>query len=187
MTTNICCGCFVEDDYGTADVSGSGSATDPYLVEQIDPLFNRPVARTTLQIDRTISINTPTAVQWTGVLFDSHEMFKLSDPTRLTVKVDGLYVMGFHIVWAGSGVGAYKLHDFRLNGATVLDSHTRVETGAFSQNHSGSYVWYFSAADYLELVLTSVTANTSILGTPESDSSGLGISSFWMMYLGKKV
>ena len=188
MSDTFCCGCDFESDYGTSVVTGDGSVADPFSIIQVDPLFNRPVVRSTLQIDRSIPNNTPTAVQWTGVLFDSNNMFSLNNDTRLTVQVAGFYLMGYQIVWPGAAVGVYKTMAFRSNGTTTLESSTRLETGAFSQAHNGSYLWYFAANEYVELVLTQVSGGAlTIPGTQELDSAALGVSGMWMTYLGKKV
>lgn len=187
VNTGSCCGCHVEDDYGTSFVSGTGESTDPYSIEQElndAILFKRPVVKTTLQVDRSVPLNTPTAIQWTGVQFDTHNMFSLVNPTRVVIPITGLYLMGYQVVW--NAPGDYKTHEFVLNGTTTLDSHTKLDSGVFNANQTGYYQWYFSENDYVELVLTA-DANKSIIGRLENDAFRRGFSGLWMMYLGKRI
>lgn len=183
MTTqNICCGCILDDDYGTSTVAGDGSETNPYSVRQIDPTFNRPVVRAikTLATSQTITTGVDTAITFNSTIFDSHGMFNVANNTRLTIPIEGLYLLGADIPW--DTTSAFKQIRFRLNGSLFFwtATHIRPVSGAFPNNIQ--YTYTFSVGDYVEVI------------AQHQQGSDLNVVSntaqpcnFWMMYLGKRV
>lgn len=191
MTNSTCCGCHFQSDYGTSIVTGDGSQSDPYSADQVDPLFNRPVVRAHHEYGQDIPHNTATPIDYTGVIFDTHEMFTLDQDTRLTIPIAGIYLIGVHLSWdiAVAGTPFYKQLDIRLNGVTVLDTQTQIYSSLDDADVSMNYVYFFEVDDYIEIVATQTSGSTeNIVGSfqygGEDAARRFGT---WMTYLGKKV
>jgi len=176
-----CCGCHASSDYGTSELTGDGSKESPYSYRQIDPEFIKPIARVVRTANLAIPNNTPTAVSWQASDFLTQvSMFNLVDDTRITLPVDGFYLMGLNSQWAQSS--ARRETYFRLNGITELNRHTAFNSSAVDHIFTHSHVWYFNALDYLEVVaLQTSGGNLNLISSASTPSS------FWVMYLGKKV
>lgn len=191
MTLNsTCCGCHIISDYGTSTITGDGSQATPYSADQVDPLFERPVVRGIHEFAQNIPNNTPTPIEFSGVIFDSHKMYTHSVPTQFTVQVEGLYLIGYTFDWdVASSAAFYKAIDIRLNGTTVLDTQTQIYADLDEKHFSGNYTWFFSVGDYIEIVARHTSGgNENIIGT--SQYIGLDTTrryGAFMMYLGKKV
>lgn len=181
----LCCGCSVESDYGTSIVIGDGSSESPYSVTQVDPLFNRPVVRAVHQQPTSIPNSTPTALSFTGVLFDTHHMFTMTSPTRLTIPIAGLYLMGYHLEWESAAAAYDKKIAFRSNGSATLDEQTQIYTSLNTQKFNGNYLWFFDVNDYVEVVATQTSGVAKAISGYDSITNFK--YGFWMMYMGKKV
>lgn len=175
---STCCGCHLVNDYGTSIVEGDGTDA-PYAVRQTDPLFKRPVARIQRNANQSIPNNTDTALQFDIVNFDTHNMYDGLNNTRLTIPIDGLYLMGADISWAATT--AVKEAAFRLNGVTELDRQSASDplSGTIFWAQNLQYLWFFSQGDYVEVVAFQNSGAPINVGIPRNI--------FWMMYLGKKI
>ena len=177
-----CCGCHLVTDYGTSIVGGDGdSAATPYTVSMIDPEFNRPIVKIRRTAAQTIPNNTATAVTYTATVFDTNGMFDLGNPTRLTIPITGLYLMGLYYEWPVSANTAREVF-FRLNGSMELDRQSLISANAAVPNHQQNHVypWFFSAGDYVETLAFQTSGGDLALGVAT-------FPTFWMTYLGKKV
>jgi hypothetical protein len=60
---------------------------------------------------------TATLLTWNGVRYDTDEYFSTAAPERLTVKVAGIYLIGFvgHISFEASAIAALRLFQILLN------------------------------------------------------------------------
>lgn len=179
MATPVCCGCHLETDYGTSIVSGDGSQESPYSLIQTDPTFNRPLVRVARGgSQQAIPLATPTPVVFFFTDFDTDGMWNSLLPTRLTVQVSGLYLMGFNGAW-GSFANTVRETSFRLNGVSTLDKQSQInnDTVVLSHYYDMTYLWPLVAGDYLEVVAFH----------QNNPSISMNFPQFWMMYLGKAV
>lgn len=181
---STCCGCHLSSDYGTSVVEGAGSKTSPFKVRQVDPLFKRPVVRSnkTVGASQSIPNNTDTILTFQEVEFDSHLMYSYTQPTRLTARVAGFYSIGADVVWAASATN--KEIFFRANGITELNRQTgSSSSGSLVTPQNISYVWFFQPGEFVEVG----AFQTSGAGLNVLADGTAQVSSFWMVYLGKKV
>lgn len=178
--TFFCCGCDLEDDYGTSVVTGEGSAEDPYTVTQIDPEFNRPVVRIGRATSQSIPNNTPTILSFSTEFFDSDSMWDIGAPTRFTIPYTGIYIMNVSFKWAQTT--ANRESGFILNGATELDLKSAQNSNVVAHPLNHTYMWYFTAGDYVEvIVFQNSGAPLNIVADATNPISA------WMMYIGQKV
>lgn len=176
---STCCGCHLEDDYGTSIVSGDGSAGDPYSVIQTDPLFNRPVVSAFRAAAQSIPNNTDTPVEFQNVSFDTDSMWDPLNPSQLVIPVTGLYLMGMGYQWASSVSTPREIY-FRLNGVQELERQSSISANATNYDQAFTYLWFFAQGDFVEAVAFQTSGG----------NLALGVSNFpfmWMTYLGKKV
>jgi hypothetical protein len=187
MASCDCCGCVLDDDYGTSLVSGTGSSGDPFVVEMIDPGWQRPVARVRNSASQLIASSTSvyTAVTFDTEVFDIGSFWDIGNPTRLTAPLDGIYLFGGGVVWAANATGIREL-GYRLNGTTILntyDQSTDAVSGATNTPWmSSEYQWRLGVGDYVELVVRQESG-----GNLNITADGQNASVFWMMYAGRVV
>lgn len=173
-----CCGCHLASDYGTSILTGDGSSVSPFEYSQVDPTFERPVARVIRATNQTIPNNAPTAISFSTVDFDSHTMFSLVNPTRLTATLPGFYLMGAGLHWAQTALQRETF--FRMNGTLELDRQSQFNTTVQTHHYSLGYLWYFAPGDYVEVVTFQLSGGNLDL------VAGAQNLNFWMTYLGRK-
>lgn len=183
INQDACCGCLFEADYGTSILEGDGTHADPISFSQVDPEFERPVARVERVTAQSIPNNTPTAISFTSAVTDSHVMWNVGNPTRLTIQVDGFYLMGFSGRWASANaIREVFFRQTNFNFVAELDRQSQIKVAAVSHDFSANYNWFFTAGDYIEIVAFQ-TSGVAL------DISGDATSpmNFWAIYLGKKT
>lgn len=181
MPTNCsCCGCVLEDDYGTSTVSGDGSHADPYTVTRVDPAFVRPAVRITRAgALASVPNGTVTNVPFTAEVFDTNNMWVVGTPERITFQTAGIYSFGFSWIWPSNTTGkrlGYVIY-FPISGgsSTLIDEEVQTTTGDLRRQLN--YQWYFSVGDYIRLDVAQQSGGALNL------SSAIG----WAVYHGRKV
>lgn len=91
-----CCGCHLEDDYGTSLAHGTGELNDPFTLEQVDPNFRRPMVRVT-RTDLALTGGVVTTLSWVNVTFDTVSMWNAGTPADVVLPIDGLYLVGLQV------------------------------------------------------------------------------------------
>lgn len=146
-----CCGCVLQADYGTSTVTGDGSHETPFVVEVVDPTFVRPSVRIT--DTESVPANTPTVISFSTEVFDTANMWTVGTPTSIIMPYAGIYMMGASAslaVTASLGITMELLK----NGSAI---HTHIWSSGnsgFTVEGNTSYVFYFNAADTLQLRIT---------------------------------
>lgn len=187
MSPLPCCGCHLESDYGTALVTGDGTTADPFTITQVDPTFERPVVRVSRTAgNQAIPTLTDTAVIFDTEEFDSDGMWDAGSPSRLTIPIAGIYLMGTSLRWTWHTDPKWIF--FRQDGATVLHRKTAINGSGIGHQMTHNYMYYFDIGDYVEVVCFQQTgADLDIEGPPTGVLGAQAPICAWMMYLGKKV
>lgn len=185
-TTCDCCGCIFESDYGTTNVTGTGTHSNPYVVSKVEPTWIRPAARVRRTTNQSIATGAAfAAITHDTPSFDTGNFWSASFPTRLVIPQTGLYLFGGSCMWQAAAAGTREI-GIRLNGTTVLqlnDQPTDATSGATNTPwQSVGYQYRLSIGDYLELVVRQESAGALIVQSEFDDSPA-----FWIVYLGKTI
>jgi len=94
------------------------------------------------------------------------------NPTRLTIKVAGLYIVHGQIWWQASSTVGYRRITIRANGSTTLAENRQLGTtgAAGDLRHSVTTQYVFAVGEYVELVVvqTSGSPLRAVEGTSQS-------------------
>lgn len=172
--TQNCCGCHVEDDYGTSTVGGSGSADDPFFLTRVDPDFQRPLLRISRVITgQVLAANTLTVITFDTEIFSSPSTWwNPVAPTNMVVPVTGVYLIGLQGLWSGAQVGVKELV-FTQTGVDIYRTEDNTSAGAGAENF---VVYQIRAA-----------AGEILQAKARSEAGGSFTAFFWACYLGKIV
>lgn len=130
----------------TSDKIASGAVT-------LSKEATRPRVRAYRSTNQTIPNNTATSLLLTAERWDSDgEHSTSSNTSRFTIVTAGVYVMTTHIAWDNNGTGT-RLVNFQLNGATDIGASRLPGLATANQQMSVATVFYFSAGDYVEVVV----------------------------------
>lgn len=176
-----CCSCVVEDDYGTSFIIGTGTQSDPFQVNKIDPGWTRPMSRVTRATNQSIPNNTDTAVSFSSSVFDTDTMWNIANPTRLTINTAGLYMFGVTGLIDPSAVGIRE-YSFRVNGITTIDFTNKLQPSPSYFSHN--YPFELQVSDYIEIMVRQTSGaplNLLVAG------GFLNACYFWACYLGKVI
>lgn len=102
---------------------------------------------------QSINDSTETAITWTTqtVLTNTGMHSLVSNPERVTIVEDGIYLIVGRLNWAGSAVGD-RYTGIRKNGTTII-SQTRLAAGAAGvKTIEAVSMPYLEVGDYIELV-----------------------------------
>lgn len=176
-----CCGCVIEDDYGTSTVIGSGDTDDEFAVSQVDPAFSRPLVRVT-QVSQVITRDAAAvAVSFASEIFDTAAMWAIGNPTRIIFPIAGLYLVGANTDWGQNTDSELTKTIFRINGITTVYSseYQLATTGGTTNSFTDSvYQVQVNTNDYLEVILSYVGGVNATATT---------VTTAWACYMGKKI
>lgn len=185
MATNCnCCSCIVQADYGTSLITGTGSQSDPFQVNQVDPGWVRPMVRATRATNQSIPNNVDTPVSFSSTIFDTDTMWNIANPTRLTINTGGLYLLGVTGIMDPNATGIRE-YSFRVNGLTTIDFTDKTQPSPTYFSHV--YPWPLQSSDYIEIMIrqtSGVALNLLHLGV---GGGLLDACFFWACYLGKVI
>lgn len=179
-----CCGCVVVDG-NTSIVLGTGSVTDPFNIEIIDPTFinDRYAVRRHKSLGFNVDNDTLTAVDFFTPFagsFDQGGFFNPALPTRFTIPVTGVYILGGTTSWDANATGT-RYMELRVNGTNILEADESNSDALSSHFVSLATTFHFSAGDYIELLVR----QTSGAGLICSSTDNAPI--FWAIYVGRFV
>lgn len=180
-----CCGCVFDSDYGTSLVSGSGTKTDPYVVEVSNDTWVRPSARVRRTTSQSIpsSTTTPTAIVFDTEEYDNAAFWPGSSNSRVVVPEDGIYWFGGCVLWPANAVGVREI-GLRLNGTTMLQ-HNDLVVDPFTAAAGWQQVNYQAilvAGDEIELMVRQESGGALNLIAEEFESMAL-----WIAYMGRTI
>lgn len=184
MANCNCCGCNFEDG-NTSVVTGSGSSSDPFKVEVLDPLFStqRYAVRRQRSTNQVITGSALTDVDFTtasaGGSFDRGGFF--SAPSTFTIPTQGIYIFGATVAFElGGGSGNLHLEVFK-NGSTIIaQNDVQIPTSPASSIFvSVSSSDQFNAAD--TLVVRTTSNGLDLIFDGEQSPV------FWAIYMGRFV
>lgn len=135
------------------------------LVGTINAIANRG-ARVRRSTNQTIANATMTAVSFDTERWDTDAIWDSSQPTRLTCKTAGVYVITGHVRWDNNTGGTYRLATIRLNGTTEIARQTGV-LSAYGEA-SVSTVYKLAVNDYVELCVYQDSGGDRTLETQEA-------------------
>lgn len=180
MSRCDCCGCVLEDDYGTSTVAGTGTFDDPFTVTRVDPAFVRPAVKVTRSILANVPNNTPTEVPFTTEVFDTNAMWIVGTPTRITFQTRGIFQFGAYWTWpantTGRREGLWRYTPANGSGAVTLINESVATSGNVFRRQL-NYQWFFEIGDYVELLVTQ--SSGGLLNLDAADA--------WAVYMGRKV
>lgn len=110
----------------------------------------RAYRTTNLSVNNT----TDTAVTWEAVDADGYSTWSSgTNPTRLTIKVPGRYIVVASMRWASNGTG-FRTGEIKVNGGTVIGRHAQAfaAAGSPTQYTITSMPWTAAVNDYVELI-----------------------------------
>lgn len=181
--TCSCCGCVLGDGV-TSVASGSGSSSDPYKLDVIDPLFSiqRFAVRRQRSTTQSIPNDTLTEVDFTTATassFDRGPFF--TAPSTFTVPTSGIYAIGANVSFLDNANGTRYIEIIK-NDLTVIAS-----TESNSNAGSDHFVALSSSAklfgtETLKLRVRQVSGGSlNIVVTGEQSPV------FWAIYVGRFV
>jgi len=102
----------------------------------------------------------PTAKDWDTNVFWSATV----NPTRLTVRTPGLYLVGARMIWSAT-TGGIRYTEMRLNRTSPITKNSIPGSNASTIEQPLVSIWYFNAGDYFEMVgFANVAGVTCALG-----------------------
>lgn len=175
-----CCGCFIEEDYGTTTVAGSGTHEDPFTVTRVDPAFVRPAVRITrAAVLPSVPNNTITPVPFTAEVFDTDNMWSVGTPTLITFNTPGIYQFGANWIWpsntTGQRFGFWIYTPVAGPSVTMIDE--TVQTTGGDLRRQLNYQWHFSAGDTIRLDVAQTSGGALNLNSAVA----------WAVYIGRYV
>jgi len=110
-----------------------------------------------------------------AIIWDNNVFWDAANPTRLSIRSAGLYLMGGNVTWTAVS-GGYRVAQIRLNGSTFVAQTTPLIPSAITPAQETMSLYYLSVGDYIELCVQTGTAglNARMLGfwlvgiTPEA-------------------
>ena len=82
----------------------------------------------------------------------------LNNKTRLTVRSDGLYLLGAEVEFA-SLTGGVRYVDLLVNSTDAIDRHSVPVSNSNAARLSSGTIWYFEEGDYIEVRAFANVAN----------------------------
>lgn len=185
MATN-CCGCSIEQDYGTTIIVGDGSDESPFTISRADPAYVRPAVRVRRTTNQSITPSgTANVISFDTEVFDSANMWVIGSPTLITIPQNGLYIFGGAGIWTANATGTREL-SIRRNGTQILITNDNppnsVNGGTTTLYHTISYQQNLGVGDTLELLARQESGGSlNMLAEVE------GSIVFWAFYVGRFV
>lgn len=134
------------------------------------------VYRTTLQV---IPNSTNTAITFDAEEFDTATMHStVTNTSRITVPVDGIYMVGANVLWEGSATGARALF-LVVDGATTFQS-ANGPGAAGGQTQQVTTMVSLSASSYVEAFVVQFSG-----GDLDVTVGGSYSPSFWCTWIGE--
>lgn len=174
MATTVCCGCHLIDDYGTSLAFGTGGKNSPFTIQQIDPEFVRPMVRVNnTAAGQTLTAGILTTLSFTTEEFDSAGMWDPGQPTRISLPLVGLWLVGIQANFgAVAGVGDREII-LRQEGLQIYNTETQSAASTSTQSLLVYEVETINNLSYVEAIL-------------RSDQTVNGSAKFWAVYFSKK-
>ena len=104
----------------------------------------------TQSIPATYGSTTPVAIEWDDIPFDPEGMFDLGDPTRITIRTRGMYIINYLLI---------ADEDFT--------AHVKVNGTIDIITPETSFPYILEVNDYIELILEPSVAPLTLAGPPE--------------------
>lgn len=92
-----------------------------------------------------------TKLSFSTVRWDTDGLFDIADPTKLTIKTDGVYIITALIEWATSANGV-RYVDILLNNTDYIGIESRQGASAAIYMHATS-IYTLKAGDYIEVLV----------------------------------
>lgn len=102
----------------------------------------------------SVTTSTDTTVTWEAVDGDTLSSWSsVTNPSRLTIKVPGRYIVVASMRWASNGTG-FRTGEIKVNGSTIIGRHAQAfaAAGSPTQYTITSMPWTAAINDYVELV-----------------------------------
>lgn len=154
----------------------------------LDFLANPPACRVFHNATQSLADNTETTVAFNSERFDTDSMHDTAtNNSRITINTAGLYLVGFGIGLAARGDFLVTYARIRLNGTTWLD--TLLDQGNTTSTTpflTGTTLWKFSAADYIELRVNQDNAGSAAVNIQASTAASTSRDNceFWALWTG---
>lgn len=132
------------------------------------------VTRATVQ---AISNSTVTQVIWDTETFNTDLYHSnITNPTRLTARSAGYYVVGFNIDWTNAGSSGNRIAWLVKNGTTQLPCNLTISGGQLRYN--GNTIVFLNAGEYIEVNVFQSSGGPLNIAVVDSASA------FWMYRAG---
>lgn len=135
-------------------VGTAGAAGTSILASRADHIhkdrFSR-MARVYHVSDQTINNNTTTVLSFDTERFDNGPAFHdtSSNNSRLTIPVDGVYLVICNIIWKSNSNGSRML-ELIVNGGTIIATSLIPPCTGQTTNQIVSTIWNFTASQYVQ-------------------------------------
>jgi len=131
------------------DILTAGSVGKIYRKAGV-PRITTPTASYSAANPQNVTINTNTAFTLDTKDWDNNVFWASSpNPTRLTCKAAGLYLVIYDTNWVATP-SSVRQNWLRINGVTDRANTQNEASAVNGSKRSGSMLWYFNAGDYVE-------------------------------------
>ena len=110
----------------------------------------RPAARAELSAAQSIANNTNVALSYGSTVYDTEGMWAAGQPTRLTCKIAGTYLIVANAMWTPAAGGASRQLVLEVNAATIIGRSIMPASSAFNQFCIAVSIWKLAVNDYVE-------------------------------------
>jgi len=111
-----------------------------------------PTARLERTATQAITLNTDTPIDMDGVVWDNNAFWDSgSNPSRITVRSPGLYLLGGNLYYQDTTASGHRLAFLRVNGSVQIANVSLLVNANLTKQLDVIGLYYFHANDYVEL------------------------------------
>jgi len=151
---------FYEGGDGTKSAIGSIFRNTPELMHYGAPRVTTPTAAVKKDTSVALTANVEKYLDAATLMWDNNTFWSSTlNPSRLTIRANGLYVVGAYCGFINTGSG-YRRAILRLNRTTTIGVQSIAVNATNEQFANVFTIWPFVAGDYVEVV--GFTASSSV-------------------------
>jgi len=142
----------------------TSAANGVLLTDWGEPKITTPTANVKRDASLLLVGNTDTPVPLTAALWDNNVFWNAAiNPSRLTIRAPGLYLMGVSMVFLNTTSAALVYPRIKVNGTDLITTQQLPRAANVQAQVSTYAIYYFNEGDYIEAwALSTVAGNVQV-------------------------